>query len=332
MKDTLSDRSPSGATFRSSLGLPLDVLVAVGLVVSVDLLLVVDPVGHPGLRLLLGGLLLVVLPGYAAVAALLPGWLRPPATDQGAPRASALELVERGALSLGIGLAIVPLVALALTLAGRGLGLRPVATTLTGLVVAGLLVAVVRRRAAAPDRRFRLGVGDWLRAAWRALAAPGADRATTALNVLLAAAVVIATASLGVALAFPVDGERYTEFALRTPGEDGVPVADFPEELTAGTNASFVAVVENHEGERAAYTVVAQLQRVRDGPDGPVVVERRELARTNRTLGPGERWAYNHTVRPNATGTDLRLVYHLHRGDSTGEPYRRLSIWVDVVA
>lgn len=334
MKDTLSDRSRSASLLYSLQGIPFDAVVAVATMVAVDALLVVAPTGHPGLRLVLGGGLLVVLPGYAVVSALLPGWLHPPAgTGHGPPRASVIELVERAALSVGIGLAMVPLLALVLAVSGLGLDLRTAAPALTLLVVVGLVVGVVRRRAAPPDRRFSVGLGVWAEQVRRAVVHPSGGRALSVLDVLLALAVVGATASFGVSLAFPQDGERYTGFALRTTGPGGDLVAGgFPEELTVGTNESLVAVVDNHEGERVPYTVVVQLQRVRRDDGALVVTNRRELARANRTLGPGERWTYAHTVRPppEATGTNRRLAYLLYRDDGTA-PYRRLGIWVDVV-
>lgn len=336
MKDLLPAASSSNSVVQSLRQPPVDVLVVLLLVALVDVVVLVAPPARPGLRLLAGALLLVALPGYAIVSALFPSWRNTPEGDPEGDevRVSAAELLQRLALSLGAGLALVPVLALVLDSAGVGLSARPVAAALTGVVVAGLGVAVARRGSLPAARRFRFGAGRWAADIRRSFSPPGIG---LAVELLLVLAVVVATATIGGALAFPVDGEEYSSFALRTEAPDGSLIAgDFPDELTAGENESFVATVENHENERVAYTVVVQLQRVRDGPDGPQAVEWSELSRAERTLSPGQQWRYDHTVRPGTTGEGMRLTYLLYQGTVPSTPRqanadRSLHVWVDVV-
>ncbi|WP_276261527.1 DUF1616 domain-containing protein [Haloglomus litoreum] len=321
---------------------PGDLLAATVLTaVAAGIVLAVPP-QSAGLRLLSGTVLLVFLPGYALVAAAFPGWRAVPVGGVGTHgddrrRASIRELAERLALSVGAGVAVVPLLALALDVLGIGLGLVPAVVGLSTVVLVGLALAVARRWALPAPDRFRAGIWAWL-----GTLRPSASesRASVALNVLLALSVVAALASLGGALAFPIDGERYTDFALRTEGADGGLVAGgYPEELALGANETLIATVENHERARANYTVVVQLQRVRRDGDGIRVIERRELTRATQSLAPGERWRHEHTIR--AEGTDMagpnrRLTYLLYRESAPTEPrvstaYRSLRLWVDVV-
>lgn len=335
MKDLFPAASSWNAVVRSLRHPPVDVLVVLLLVALVDVVVLVAPPARPGLRLLAGALLLIALPGYAVVSALFPAWRNTPTGDPEGDdvRVSTGELLQRLALSLGAGLALIPILALVLDGVGVGLSARPVAAALTAVVVAGLGVAVARRGSLPAARRFRFGAGRWVDDIRRSFSSSGP---ALAVELLLIVAVIAATATIGGALAFPVDGEEYSSFALRTEAPDGSLVAgEFPDELTAGANEPFVATVENHENEPVDYTVVVQLQRVQDGPDGPQTVEWSELSRGERTLAPGEQWRYDHTVRPGTTGEGMRLTYLLYQGDVPSTPRRAnadrsLHVWVDV--
>lgn len=335
MKDLFTPSSWLTPVVRSIRHPPVDVLIVLLLVAVVDVVILVGSSNYAGVRLVAGTLLLIALPGYTVVSALFPGWRATPrASPEGdGVRVSGDELLERLALSLGAGLALVPVLALVLDSLGFGLGTTSVAAALTVIVTAGLGVALVRRGSLPADRRFRVGIGLWIDDVRRSFSSGGAS---LALELLLVVAVVGATAGLGSALAFPVDGEAYSSFALRTEAPDGSLVAgDFPDELTAGANESLVATVENYEGERTNYTIVVQIQRIEPGDSGPQVVEREELSRAERSLDPGERWTYDHTVSPEGTGTEMRLTYLLYRGPVPSTPTesnadRSVYLWVDV--
>ena len=84
-------------------------------------------------RMGLGTAYVLFLPGYAAMAALVPG------NDR-------LALIERVALSIGLSIAIVPLVALALNFTPWGIRLMPVVWSVASLVLLSSAVAWIRRR------------------------------------------------------------------------------------------------------------------------------------------------------------------------------------------
>jgi uncharacterized membrane protein len=335
MKDLLPAASAWDSVVQSLRHPPVDVLAVLLLVAFADLVVLFAPPARPGLRLLAGTLLLVALPGYAIVSALFPAWRNAPEGDPEGDevRVSTGGLLQRLALLLGAGLALIPVFALVLDGLGVGLSAWPAAAALTAVVVAGLGVTVTRRGSLPAARRFRFGAGRWIDDIRRSFSPSGP---ALAVELLLVVAVIAATATLGGALAFPVDGESYSSFALRTEAPDGSLIAgEFPDELTAGENGSFVATVENHENAPVDYTVVVQLQRVQVGPDGPRTVEWRELSRAERTLAPGEQWRHDHTIRPGTTGEGMRLTYLLYQGDVPSTPRRdnadrSLYVWVDI--
>ena len=84
-------------------------------------------------RMALGTAYVLFLPGYAAMAALVPG------NDR-------LATIERVALSIGLSIAIVPLVALALNFTPWGIRLMPVVWSVALLILLSSAVAWIRRR------------------------------------------------------------------------------------------------------------------------------------------------------------------------------------------
>ncbi|WP_424019997.1 DUF1616 domain-containing protein (plasmid) [Halorientalis pallida] len=288
----------------------------------------------PVLRTLVGLPLLLFAPGYTLLAALFPaahdrtddprGWN---STDHW------LDWPARLALSLGASVAIVPLVALGVSLAGADSATVPFVVTV--LVATGAALAAIRRVRLPRPRRLRPPTIDgWGERSPRAWESRGVRLAVLT---LLAGSILVATATMGYALVVPNDGESYSSIYLATENGSDDPVAasfpstfdDRPRELVVG--------VENHENTRTNYTVVAQLQRV-ETTDGSIsVTQRDELRRFEVELAPGETWERTHEIDPTMAGENLRLTYALYRSGPTGEPataepYRRTYIWVDVTA
>ena len=98
------------------------------------------------MRVLLGLLLVLILPGYSLIAALFP------AKDD-------LDGIERIALSFGLSIAVVPLLGLALNYTPFGIRLVPVLVVLSMFTVSLAVVAGVRRLGLPEGERFVVGVG-----------------------------------------------------------------------------------------------------------------------------------------------------------------------------
>ena len=98
------------------------------------------------MRVLLGLLLVLFLPGYSLVAALFP-------------RKDDLDGIERIALSFGLSIAVVPLLGLALNYTPLGSRLVPVLLGLSLFTVLLAVVAGVRRVRMPEAERFVVAVG-----------------------------------------------------------------------------------------------------------------------------------------------------------------------------
>jgi len=97
-------------------------------------------------RIILGLLLVLFLPGYSLIAALFP-------------RKDDLDGIERIALSFGLSIAVVPLLGLALNYTPFGIRLVPVLVVLSMFTVSIAVVAGVRRLGLPDGERFVVEVG-----------------------------------------------------------------------------------------------------------------------------------------------------------------------------
>ncbi len=304
------------------------------------------------LRIVLGLVFVLFLPGYAIIAALFPEDGSPPGEDgrpddwadetsdsgaQPAPQATdrGIDGIERVALSIGLSIAVVPLLGLLLNFTPWGIRLVPVALTIAVVTGVATVVAAFRRRALPAEERFEVPYREWVAAGRSELLEPD-SKSDAILNVVLALSVMLAVGSVAYAVAVPTEGEQFTEFYLLTEDEDDELVADdYPEEFVQGESEPVVVGIGNHEHEPVEYTVIVQQQRVATEGNETQVDERQQLDRFEATLSHNETLHHEHELEPTMTGEDLRVEYLLYRGDPPANPaaenaYRTLHLWVSV--
>ena len=318
--------------------IPVDAPLVVLYTVAVVTLVLSRPSGIVGeLRALIALPLLLFLPGYALLAVLYPGRWR--ATGTASERATALNREgiswgERAAFSFAASLALIPLLAVLLSIARVPLDPVPITLSLAAVTVLGIVVGVLRRLQLPPGQRLRIPVrkaGEALRES--TVAAP--TRGGALLNVVLLVAVIAALTGLAYGLVAPPDGGGHTEAALLTEDGEDLVAANYTTEFAQGESAPLVLTVENEEGVERTYSAVVALERVRGSGGNFSVVERQELNRFSMTAPPGTTARHPHTVTPSMRGDDLRLSYYIYTGDapadsSGGVPEQHLYLWIDV--
>ena len=109
----------------------LDLAVAIACALATTPVVLLAPFAEPA-RIGLGLVFVLFMPGYVLVAALYP-------------RNDDLDLVERVALSLGLSIAVVPLIGLSLNYSPWGIRLNPILAFVTLFIVLAAAVAVCRR-------------------------------------------------------------------------------------------------------------------------------------------------------------------------------------------
>jgi uncharacterized membrane protein len=285
--------------------------------------------------------LVFFFPGYAIVAALYPG-RSVRAEELGASRLNLFNQSLRGmrlgwqtrlALAVGISVAILPVLAVALSLVG--IQPSPLIRTLVldAVLFVGMLVALWRRYKLAERDRFRVPYRAWL------------DRLSSVVHnqpmssqlfiVALLLLSIVSVVGLGSALVTDQSAESYTNFMVLTESDGEFVAGDYPTELTAGETESFVVKVANHERQQYSYTVVPVVQRVEPGGETVTVREQTQLESFRAQVQPGETQYVSHEVSPSMQGESIRLVYLLYRGDAPANPtiessYRHVHLWLNV--
>ena len=267
-----------------------DLVLAFMLAAGTTGLTLIAPIEGP-LRVVPAIAFVLFLPGYLATSALFP-------------RTGDLSGPERLALSLGLSMAIVPLVGLALNFTPWGIRLEPIVVSLDVLGAVLILATEFQRRRLGDDAF----VPDWP----DGRAPSKADVATVALLVVAGVGgFAVVRLTLGES-----QSQRFTEFAMVGPSGT---LKDLPATLSPGAPLRIRLMVTNHENGPVGYEIRPML----DGqPLQPIEVG---------TLADGAESNQPYTVTaPSASGPH-ELAFDLGRMDAPGA-YRHLSLKFDGTA
>lgn len=329
--------------------LPADLAATIAFTLVTNFVVIAPIVRETPIRLLFGLPFVLFIPGYAFVAALFPEQGTSPVSSEiqesaGDAAATSEQLTDRGidgiervALSLGLSIAIVPLIGLVLNFTPWGIRLIPILISVSGFTLLATSVAAHRRWELPEEDRFRVPYEQWLSAARNELFAPE-TRADAALNIILVLSILLAMSSVGYAVLVPQQGESFSELYLLTEEPDGELVADdYPTNFTKGEEKELIVGISNQEHEPTNYTLLIKLQRVRNQTNSTTVLRSDQLQEFNVQLAHNETWRRPHTISPTFVGTDLRLTYLLYRGTPPANPtvnnsYREVHLWVNVTS
>ncbi|MBM4242032.1 MAG: DUF1616 domain-containing protein, partial [Euryarchaeota archaeon] len=126
-----------------------DIALVVLFTVLCILFVLISPLNKTFIRIILGLLLILFLPGYCLIAALFP-------------RKGDLDGVERVALSFGLSIAITPLIGLLLNYTPFGIRLEPILISLSVFTFLLAMVSYIRRLRLPEDERFQVRFRDYL--------------------------------------------------------------------------------------------------------------------------------------------------------------------------
>lgn len=254
------------------------------------------PAPLPILRLFLGLLFVLFVPGYTFQAAIFP-------------RANDLDDLERLALSFGLSIAVVPPIALILDALPWGIRLWPIVAAEGLFIAVCSLVAWYRRWRLPEEERFRLVVKVDVKGWWDAQ-----DRTNRILYGVVTGAILTAVLSAVALVVLPKPGEHFTEFYILGP--EGL-AENYPREAVVGQPVAVTVGIANHEGVPAEYSLVIISEELLVGQAGPVRLE--PEATDERTV----------SFVPAVAGDDVEVVFLLYRG-GIEEPYRSLRLWLKV--
>jgi uncharacterized membrane protein len=269
-----------------------DLLLLAALALCLPLLVLLP---LPFLRVPLGLLLVLIAPGYAVCAALFA-------------RRNDLDGVTRLALSFGVSIALLPLLALALDMSSLGIRLWPMTWALLGWIELWCVLAAARRAWLLRANAAVLPPPIALRGWWSGL---NRRRRWACLAGLLGSGVLV---WIGSGLPGLVAQMPATEFYVL--GAGGL-AEDYPREAVVGVETQVQLGIYNHSGNPVAYRV-----EVRAGNS--------LLGRLNNIQLPaGHLWEQPLRFKPDRAGDDQRVDIVLFRGAET-TPHRHLQLWINV--
>lgn len=269
--------------------LPLN--LAVWVLVAVILFLP----SYDALRITIGIPFVLFFPGYTLVLALFP-------------KKGRIGGVERAGLSLGLSIAIVPLIGLALNYTTWGITVQSVSYSIASFIFVLSGITWIRQKRLTEEERFgiefQVAVPSWSRGIW--------DRA---LSVILIVAVVGVLGMLGYVLATPKIGERFSEFyILGLENKAG----DYPRQLVMGQEGKVIAGIANSEHEAMSYRVEVMIDGVVNNDIGVIMLEH------------DEKWEQEVSFIPQRAGENQRVEFLLYK-DGEVEPYLDpIHLWIDV--
>ncbi|HII81681.1 MAG TPA: DUF1616 domain-containing protein [Methanosarcina sp.] len=284
---------------------PSDLLFVVGLVILTDIFVLIPVLSESFIRTVLGLPLVLFLPGYALIALLFP-------TKNG------LEGIERAALSIGMSVAIVPLVGLVLNNTSFGIREMPLLASLSVFIILTCAAAYVRRRTLPEDKTF--GVSFKASALSLLSEVLGKTESSTekTLRVFLAISVLALVGTVAYVTIVPHEQEPFTEFYILGPEGKA---NNYTTEYVQGESGTVIIGVSNHEHRAVNYTLDVRLEN--KSLALPENLRHIQLDDNTTLEEPLE-------ITPSIEGKNMELQFLLFNDTEKEVPYEDLRLWINV--
>jgi len=248
------------------------------------------------LRIVLGLLSILFLPGYSLMAAFFP-------------KKGQFDIIEFIALSFVLSIAVVPLIGLILNYSPWDIALEPILICITLFILVAACIALYRRWRLPQEERFgprlRIKLPNW----------GGQSKLEKALVAVLLLVILASIGGFGYAAATSGVEERFTEFYVVGPGGTA---EGYPQELALGEEGRAILGIVNHEHEAAGYLVVIEI-------DGKV----QTTGAVSAYLAHEVKWEGPVSFIPTKAGENQKVEFLLYK-DKEKAPYLELHLWVDV--
>ncbi len=285
--------------------IPKDLLIVAGLVLFIDILVLVPALNGSFLRTYLGILLVLFLPGYALTGAIFPA-------------KKDIEGIERALISLGLSIAIVPIMGLVLNYTIWGIQEITLLTSLSIFILLMCAIAYHRRSLLPEEEAFEVPFkAFFLRMKTEILKKPESkiDRVFAVILVLSTLASVVGLAHI---VGNPKEREHFTEFYILGANKtaDG-----YPTDLVLGKNGMVIVGIVNHEYRPVDYTMELRLEN----QSLPLPKDQKQIS-----LAHNMSWIEPVTFTPPFRGNNMKLEFLLFNETEKKTPYRNLHIWINV--
>lgn len=269
-----------------------EVLVILGLAIGLILVTYVWP--NHAVRVALGLLCCIALPGYMLLAALFPS-------------RDDLGTVERSAFSFGLSVIMMILLGLLLNYSPWGISLESVLVVVISFILLCSGAAYYRRKNLCRDMQSVVRL-DLPTSHWQDI-----DRVGKWLTASLVLSIVVAIGVFVYATGRPKRAETFTEFYVLGPS--GM-AESYAREVVVGEAVHLVVGVANYEHDDVLYHI-----EIDNG------TSRASLA--SFQLGHEAKWEQDYSFALNEPGENRKVTFLLRRDDDV-MPYRSLHLWFTV--
>jgi len=284
---------------------PSDLLFVVGLVVLTDIFVLIPVLNESFIRTVLGLPLVLFLPGYALVAALFP-------TKTG------LEGIERAALSVGMSVAVVPLIGLVLNNTSFGIREVPLLVSLSLFVILTCVVAYIRRTKLPEDKTFGVSFKASAHSFLSEVLGKPHSSTEKILRTFLAISILALVGTVAYLSIVPHEQEPFTEFYIL--GTDGK-ADNYTTEYVQGESGTVIIGITNHEHRTVNYTLDVRLEN--ESLPLPENLKNIKLDDNTTLEEPLE-------ITPSVEGENMELQFLLFNETEKEVPYRDLRLWINV--
>jgi len=288
------------------------------------------------IRIIIGLPIIFFIPGYIVLFALFPeGKIK-----------RELDEVERIALSIGLSIAIVPLIGIILNYTPWGINLEPVLVFLELLVISIGLIAIYRWYKTPEKKRYLLNIDIKIPKHETKL-----DKFLTIIIVML---LIIAGGIFVYILIMPKPIEKFTAFYILGPAAK---VADYPYDLYVGEYKYVIIGIENHETRIMNYTIEIWLVNQTTNQNETIYHNMWFMEKINITLDSiplnVEEWQpqwekkydfnisrkgyfklafllYETPTYSYKNGIDYRIIAEQKIDENLTKSYKNIYIWLDV--
>ncbi|MDO5845135.1 MAG: DUF1616 domain-containing protein [Methanocorpusculum sp.] len=269
---------------------------------------------------------ILFIPGYVLIAALFP-------------EKKSIDGIERFALSVGLSIAVVPLIGLVLNYTPFGIRLDPIVISLVIFTVIMMIITFYRRARIPKEEKFEVPF-DKVKPTIKEEFFPKNQKPfDKVLSIILIIAIVAAVVTTVYVIAFPKDGEKFTEFFVL--GEKKM-ADDYPEKFAAGSEQFVWIGINNHEYRNVTYTVDVLLMNAEwnNVTNSSVINSYEPLDRFEVMLANDEEYLemYNFSVASTQYNRLEFLLYnetvpyyYASAEEKIASAYRDLHLWIKVV-
>jgi uncharacterized membrane protein len=260
-----------------------------------------QPLASLSVRIPLGFLLVLFLPGYVLIAALFP-------------MKNDMSGLERVMFSLGFSLVVTPMIGLGLNYTARGIEQNSVVSSLAVFILAFALIGWIRRNMLPPKDRFSVGFLKGARELMGGLKLRRHLGINKAIIVLFVLAIIASISTTAYIFLNPKQEEGFTEFYVL--GIDGM-ADDYPTSVGVGNISTVTVGVVNHENRMMSYLLrVASVNSM--------------LLEREIELNNGHTWEDKISYMLRDSGAHQKLRFLLYKDGNFTFPYRELYLWINI--